>query len=326
MEKLFESVNTGDCVDTLDDSMDISELRPSLTTESPPINGPVDAAITTASTMKVLIRVRPVIYQPLGSQFGVDVDHCGSTGCTTIVDANTIKLSPFMPWDAISCVASTNLSRIESRIEAFGGGKGQERVFKFPQVFGANSTQKEIYAEVEGHVEAAVEGFNTTIIAYGPQSGGKTYTMTGSLEEAGVIPRAIDTIFNGLQKFSRSRKGRLFEVEMSYVEFYNNMFKNLLQGEADGPGHGLRKPTEHSKDFRYLDVDDMLEMKSYLEPPVIVRGGDRIDVRESPVLGVFLSAQNLRKRVKSADEVIQLISKGDRQRSFSQSGCETSTR
>lgn len=63
-------------------------------------------------------------------------------------------------------------------IEMKGGGPDHR--FAFDHVFQDQATQEEIYASV-GHdvVEAAFEGFNGTVFAYGQTSSGKTHTCIG---------------------------------------------------------------------------------------------------------------------------------------------------
>ena len=44
-------------------------------------------------------------------------------------------------------------------------------------------------------VRKAVNGYNGTVFAYGQTSSGKTHTMRGHAEEAGVIPLAVADLF-----------------------------------------------------------------------------------------------------------------------------------
>lgn len=79
------------------------------------------------------------------------------------------------------------------------------------QVFGPTADQELIYEQaVRGIVEEVLEGFNCCIFAYGQTGTGKTYTMQGNTDkgkteskipqDAGVIPRAVDHIFQVLSK------------------------------------------------------------------------------------------------------------------------------
>ena len=43
------------------------------------------------------------------------------------------------------------------------------------------------------------------LFAYGITNSGKTYTMTGDPEEAGVLPRSLDVIFNSISDVQAPR-------------------------------------------------------------------------------------------------------------------------
>ena len=49
-------------------------------------------------------------------------------------------------------------------------------------------------------IEGVLEGFNATIFAYGATGAGKTYTMTGTSEQTGIIPRTLNDLFLSVQK------------------------------------------------------------------------------------------------------------------------------
>eukprot|EP01084_Bolivina_argentea_P155919 271696_1 len=97
--------------------------------------------------------------------------------------------------------------------------------FRFDNVYGENSTQKEVYEDTAYPlVESVLEGYNGTIFADGQTSSGKTYTMMGSGHNDGVIHRAIKAIFKSLAKAN----DRQFALRVSYLEIYNENIKDLL--------------------------------------------------------------------------------------------------
>ncbi|XP_039985458.1 kinesin-like protein KIF14 [Xiphias gladius] len=77
----------------------------------------------------------------------------------------------------------------------------------------------------------AFEGFNTCLFAYGQTGTGKSYTMMGFGEEAGVIPRFCRELFSRLA--SMEHKEVKCHVEMSYFEVYNEKIHDLLVTRDD---------------------------------------------------------------------------------------------
>lgn len=66
-------------------------------------------------------------------------------------------------------------------------------------IFDMNATNNDVFNDVvRPIVDAAVNGFNGTIFAYGQTSSGKTYTMMGTSEEPGIIPLAVEHIFDAI--------------------------------------------------------------------------------------------------------------------------------
>ena len=59
----------------------------------------------------------------------------------------------------------------------------QAKTFRFDDVFDMQSTQQQVYDEAAFQiVEAAAEGYNGTVFAYGQTGCGKTHTMMGTFD------------------------------------------------------------------------------------------------------------------------------------------------
>ncbi|ORY06953.1 kinesin-domain-containing protein [Basidiobolus meristosporus CBS 931.73] len=104
------------------------------------------------------------------------------------------------------------------------------RQFTYDHVFGPAAGQSDIYSQSVLHLmDKFIQGFNATILAYGQTSSGKTFTMgTGSrkhtaFEAQGIIPRAVNTLFNVLNNSTGN-----FQVRVSYLEIYNEELIDLL--------------------------------------------------------------------------------------------------
>lgn len=91
---------------------------------------------------------------------------------------------------------------------------GPDKAFTYDYVFDTQSDQSSIYETcVNRLVEGTLDGYNATVFAYGQTGSGKTYTMgTGfdvEIDEiiVGIIPRAIQHLFNGIAaKQERARE------------------------------------------------------------------------------------------------------------------------
>ena len=67
-----------------------------------------------------------------------------------------------------------------------------------------------------------------------PSGSGKSYSMMGSLEQKGIIPRLCDALFDLIKV--KEAADLSFKVEVSYMEIYNEKVCDLL----DPKGYVLR--------------------------------------------------------------------------------------
>ncbi|KAG0239555.1 NADH-ubiquinone oxidoreductase chain 1 [Mortierella sp. GBA43] len=119
---------------------------------------------------------------------------------------------------------------------------------------------------IRDQVLSAMEGYNSTVFAYGQTSSGKTYvsggfteivllhcsyetvntmsnnnndfspilldcffqTMTGTENQPGITPRAVEDVF----KYIHENSEREFLLRVSYLEIYNESIRDLLSPEA----------------------------------------------------------------------------------------------
>lgn len=89
--------------------------------------------------------------------------------------------------------------------------------------------QEVVYDAVARDVVSPVmEGYNGTVMAYGQTGAGKTFTMfgpsNGDYAQRGIIPRAIDQVFDSIDHSQESS----FTVHVSFLEIYNEGLFDLL--------------------------------------------------------------------------------------------------
>lgn len=124
-------------------------------------------------------------------------------------------------WDLSPATRSIRLNPYYARNPTSGLSFA---TFNFDAVL-ASSSNKLIYTTVaRSHVHAAMEGYNAVIFAYGQTASGKTYTLSGSEEEPGIIPRAMRDVFG----FIRQNPSREYLLRCSYLEIYNESIHDLL--------------------------------------------------------------------------------------------------
>ncbi|OMH81773.1 Kinesin-like protein 2 [Zancudomyces culisetae] len=116
------------------------------------------------------------------------------------------------------------------RKSAMGKDLAETTQFKFDQVFDTNSTQEEVYQEIEQLVQSALDGYSVCIFAYGQTGSGKTYTMEGNAENSGVIPRALQQIYNETVRLEP--KGWKYELKAQFLEIYNEQIYDLLTNKS----------------------------------------------------------------------------------------------
>ncbi|KAL3936937.1 MAG: hypothetical protein SGBAC_007852 [Bacillariaceae sp.] len=128
--------------------------------------------------------------------------------------------------------------------EAVQVNQPDKRFFELDAVLDETFTQKQLY-EKSGAYKAISEdlfkGFNCTILAYGQTGAGKTFSMGSAAgmspelkEMDGVIPRACMDLFVNIHTKCDGNA----QVELSYLEVYNEEIRDLMT--KDGSGQQLR--------------------------------------------------------------------------------------
>ena len=103
--------------------------------------------------------------------------------------------------------------------------QSKQTKFEFDYVFDEHTQQEDIYHfTTENLIESVMEGYNGTVFAYGATGSGKTYTMVGDKSNHGIMIRALNDLFNALSEV----KDKKYNVNISYIEVYNEQLKDLL--------------------------------------------------------------------------------------------------
>ncbi|KAL2325435.1 hypothetical protein Fmac_024493 [Flemingia macrophylla] len=115
--------------------------------------------------------------------------------------------------------------------------------------------KESVFVEVEPILRSAMDGHNVCVFAYGQTSTGKTFTMDGTNEQPGIIPRALEELFRQASLDNSSS----FTFSMSMLEVYMGNLRDLL---APRPSSKLHESTTKC-----------------LTRIIIYRGGDALEAK-----------------------------------------------
>ncbi|NWR42457.1 KI13B protein, partial [Regulus satrapa] len=191
------------------------------------------------------------------------------TKCVVDVDANKVILHP----------VNTNLSKGDASCSKVSW-LFPLQVFAYDHCFWSmDESVKEKYAGSqdvvfkclgENILQNAFEGYNACIFAYGQTGSGKSYTMMGTADQPGLIPRLCSGLFERAQKEENEEQS--FKVEVSYMEIYNEKVRDLL--DPKGSRQSL-KVREHSVYGPYVDGLSKLAVASYKDIESLMSEGNK---------------------------------------------------
>lgn len=103
-------------------------------------------------------------------------------------------------------------------------------MFNFDKVFSPDTSQQDIYEEVQHLVQSFLDGNDVCIFSYGQTGSGKTYTIGGTEfgtsdePTSGIIPRAL----SHMDFFLKNARVGQVNVKVMFTEIYQNEVHNLL--------------------------------------------------------------------------------------------------
>lgn len=112
----------------------------------------------------------------------------------------------------------------------------EEKSFAFDKSFWSHdprdphyATQEDVYDSLgEEFLDHNFEGYHTCIFAYGQTGSGKSYTMMGTPDKPGLIPRTCEDLFQRIQEAETEADNVRYTVRVSYFEVYNEHVRDLL--------------------------------------------------------------------------------------------------
>lgn len=110
------------------------------------------------------------------------------------------------------------------------GKRVKDQTFGFDRIFDDNAQQADVYeATTKPLLDSVLDGYNATVFAYGATGCGKTHTITGTVQQPGIIFLTMQELFERVGELSSEK---VTEISLSYLEIYNETIRDLLTEES----------------------------------------------------------------------------------------------
>lgn len=221
------------------------------------------------SSIKVAVRVRPFNGRERNLQCNCCVSMSGNS--TTLHKINTTT-----SLHDNACKENKEASKDSSL--ALSDNKDDTRSFTFDHSYWSHvkedhnyTSQEKVYEDIGAEMlEHAIQGYNVCIFAYGQTGSGKSYTMMGTREEVGIIPRMCNELFERLDQLTKE-PDYSFTVEVSYLEIYFERVRDLLDPHNKKP----LKVREHNVFGPYVEDLTKLIVTSYKDIKDLIDLGNK---------------------------------------------------
>lgn len=115
----------------------------------------------------------------------------------------------------------------------------KDQTFGFDKVFDENVSQADVYdSTTRNLLDGVLDGYNSTVFAYGATGCGKTHTITGTPTQPGIIFLTMQELF---ARIDEQRSEKIAEISLSYLEIYNETIRDLLEPGTNKQGLALRE-------------------------------------------------------------------------------------
>ncbi|KAK5158631.1 hypothetical protein LTR04_005175 [Oleoguttula sp. CCFEE 6159] len=185
-----------------------------------------------------------------------------------------IKMDPITQQTTLLVPNDTDPANIRSQSRKVY----EEKPFTFDKSFWSHdeadphfSHQEDVYNSFgEEFLDHNFDGYHTCIFAYGQTGSGKSYTMMGTPEQPGLIPRTCEGLFQRIE--AEHSANITYNVHVSYFEVYNEHVRDLLVPRTTPPQY--LKIRESKADGVYVQNLTDEAVKSYDDVARLMKTGD----------------------------------------------------
>ncbi|KAF2840933.1 kinesin-domain-containing protein [Patellaria atrata CBS 101060] len=231
-----------------------------------------------ASSISVTVRVRPftireaaqltkaddsVLFLGDGSLAGVPTPKLNSKGIRSVIKVVDEKCLVFDPPED-SPVQKFSRSVVPN------GKRVKDQTFAFDRVFDDNTSQGDVYeSTTKPLLDSVLDGYNATVFAYGATGCGKTHTITGTVQQPGIIFLTMQELF---ERIGERSDEKVTEISLSYLEIYNETIRDLLVPGGSKQGLMLREDANQAVSVAGLSSHHPQNVQEVMD--MIVRGNE----------------------------------------------------
>ncbi|KAI0693605.1 P-loop containing nucleoside triphosphate hydrolase protein [Cytidiella melzeri] len=107
-----------------------------------------------------------------------------------------------------------------------GTKRYKDRRFIFDRLFRHDAAQEDVYeGTAKPLLQNVLDGYNTTIFAYGATGCGKMHTISGTDDDPGIIYLTMQDLFRLIEE---RQEDHIVQVQVSFLEIYNEEIRDLL--------------------------------------------------------------------------------------------------
>ncbi|KAI0306915.1 P-loop containing nucleoside triphosphate hydrolase protein [Multifurca ochricompacta] len=153
-----------------------------------------------------------------------------------------------------------------------GTKRYKDRRFMFDRVFRPDASQQEVYDTTACPLlQRLLDGYNTTVFAYGATGCGKTHTISGTDSDPGIIYLTMADLF---QRIEDRKDDYTTEVVVTFLEIYNEEIRDLLADpSAPTPRGGLQ--IREDKSVKVIGLTELRPKTAEEVKDIVLMGNSR---------------------------------------------------
>ncbi|KAK9446765.1 P-loop containing nucleoside triphosphate hydrolase protein [Limtongia smithiae] len=207
-----------------------------------------------AGNVRVVVRARPLVQRELDA----------SKRCILSMNSAAHSTTLHPPVGADTTMVKDKTFVFDESLWSVTDGSDNEVV-----------TQEVLYERAGRELlDHSFAGYHTCLLAYGQTGSGKSYTMLGTEDEPGIIPRTCYDLFHRIEKMTTPTT--TFTVKVSYFEIYNEHVFDLLSASTvtSTVGNAL-KVRESPVDGPYVKDLTTHSVRSFNDIEVLLHRGNK---------------------------------------------------